>query len=138
MRLRRHKARPRIEMLPLMDVVLLLLVFFIYSMLTMTEHMGMVLTLPESGQAQRETFSVLALTVAADGSLFVDKEPVAPGELTEVLRQKREESADDEALDVQIFAEDSLSYQDLYRVLDAVKAAQIRKISLQAKRQSAQ
>ena len=55
MRLRRKKVKPRVEMLPLMDVVFLLLVFFIYSMLTMAVHRGVALTLPVSGTAERET-----------------------------------------------------------------------------------
>ena len=133
MRLRRKKVKPRVEMLPLMDVVFLLLVFFIYSMLTMAVHRGMALTLPVSGAAEREMASVLALTVKADGAIFLDKDPVALEDLAPALRLKQSNAAEDNALSLQVFAEDSLSYQELYRVLDAVKAAGIRKISLQAR-----
>jgi biopolymer transport protein ExbD len=124
-------------MLPLMDVVFLLLVFFIYSMLIMSAHRGMRLSLPVSASAERESASVTALTVRADGSLFVDREPVAFEELAAVLGGKRELVADENAVSLQVFAEDSLSYQELYRVLDAVKAAGVRKISLQARQEKA-
>ena len=132
MRLRREKKKLRVEMLPLMDVVFLLLVFFIYSMLIMAVHRGMAVALPTSGAAERENASVLALTVRADGSLFLDQEPLALSQLTEALQQK---TAGDDAAGLQIFGEDTLAYQDLYRVLDAVKAAGLRKISLQARQQ---
>jgi biopolymer transport protein ExbD len=47
MRIRREfTRRPRIEMIPLIDVVFLLLVFFIYSMLSMTIHRGLPVNLP--------------------------------------------------------------------------------------------
>ena len=132
MRLRRHARVPRVEMLPLMDVVFLLLVFFIYSMMAMAVHRGMQLSLPVSGTAEREPESVLALTIRADGGLFVDKTPVTLEELADVLTRRQGDSEDKDALNLQVFAEDSLSYQELYRVLDAVKAAGIRKLSLQA------
>lgn len=125
-------------MLPLMDVVFLLLVFFIYSMMAMAVHRGMRLTLPVSGAAEREAVSVLALTVKADGALFVDKEPVRLDTLTEVLRQKQEKAPEEDAVTLHVFAEASLSYQALYRVLDAVRAAGVRKISLQARRERGQ
>ena len=137
MRLRRQKKSPRVEMLPLMDVVFLLLVFFIYSMMAMAVHRGMPLTLPSSGTAERETLSVLALTVKADGSLFADKVPVTMDALPDVLRQRLETATDPDALSLQVFAEDTLPYQELYRVLDAIKSAGCSKISLQARRESA-
>lgn len=133
MRLRREKKKARVEMLPLMDVVFLLLVFFIYSMLIMAVHRGTGLTLPTSGTAERENVSVLALTVEADGSLFLDKDPVPLSQLTETLKQKQARAPDESLPDLQIFGENTLAYQDLYRVLDAVKAAGVRKISLQAR-----
>ena len=148
MRLRRERRNARVEMLPLMDVVFLLLVFFIYSMLMMAVHRGTPIKLPSSESAEVEKVSVLALTVRADGSLFLDKEPVSMEKLTDILRQKEAEAqqtlpADADALErkknlpsLQIFAEDSLVYQELYRVLDAVKAAGIRRISLQAQQGS--
>ena len=41
-----HPAR--IEMMPLMDVIFLLLVFFLYAMVTMSVHHGIGVTLPQA------------------------------------------------------------------------------------------
>ena len=41
------RRRARIEMLPLIDIVFLLLVFFIYAMLSMAVHRGLPVALPE-------------------------------------------------------------------------------------------
>jgi biopolymer transport protein ExbD len=133
MRLLRKKSRARVEMMPLMDVIFLLLIFFIYSMLAMAVHRGMPLNLPVSSAAETDMDKALALTVAADGRLFLDKEPITLESLTDALRQKNAEAEGGEPISLQVFAEDTLPYQELYRVLDAIKSAGIPKISLQAK-----
>ena len=142
MRLRRERKNARVEMLPLMDVVFLLLVFFIYAMLMMSIYKETAITLPSSESAAVKKADILALTVKADGSLFLDKTPVSLEELTTILRQKEIEAQQRLTADaterhknlpsLQIFADSSLAYQELYRVLDAVKAAGISRISLQA------
>ena len=138
MRLRRAKKSPRVEMLPLMDVVFLLLVFFIYSMLIMAVHRGMKITLPTSDSAERENVSVLSLTVRTDGGLFLDRNPVTLAQLTELLKQKQKALEGEESPGLHVFAEATLAYQELYRVLDAVKASGVRKISLQARQEPSQ
>ena len=47
--------KPRIEMLPLIDIVFLLLVFFIYAMLSMAVHRSLPVVLPTSSAAQVDT-----------------------------------------------------------------------------------
>ena len=140
MRLRREHKNARVEMLPLMDVVFLLLVFFIYAMMSIYKET--VITLPLSESAAVKTSDILTLTVKADGSLFLDETALSLEELIAILRQKEVAaqqllSADasqrqKELPSLQILADGSLAYQELYRVLDAVKAAGISRISLQA------
>ena len=50
----RAQRRARIEILPLIDIVFLLLVFFIYAMLSMAVHRGVPVNLPTSSSADRE------------------------------------------------------------------------------------
>ena len=120
---------PRIEMLPLIDVVFLLLVVFIYAMLSMAVHKGLPVALPTSSTAQEEQSEPVSITVAADGDIFVDKNPVALADLAAVLQQRAQ--ADPET-GVLIFADRSLPYQSLFRVLDQVRLAGLSRINLQA------
>ena len=123
----------RIEMMPLIDIVFLLLVFFIYAMLSMAVHRGQSVDLPQSSSAVLEMQDAISITIqAADQGmvLFVDEEPVNLEILSEKLKKKKEEKQD---LEVQIFADKSVSYQELFQVLDRVKLAGLTKISLQAK-----
>ncbi|MBW1898638.1 MAG: biopolymer transporter ExbD, partial [Deltaproteobacteria bacterium] len=57
------KRKARIEMLPLIDIVFLLLVFFIYAMLSMAVHHGLPIDLPISSSAEIDKKLVLSITV---------------------------------------------------------------------------
>lgn len=131
MKLRRRKMRARVEMTPLMDVVFLLLVFFIYSMLVMAVHRALPLNLPASSQAETRRELGLSLSVTSGGELFLDQEAVTPNELMARLREKRSQSGDEE-VSLEVFADGELSYRDLYKVLDMIRAAGVSKITLQA------
>ncbi len=119
----------RIEMLPLIDIVFLLLVFFIYAMLSMAVHRGLPILLPTSSSANIDKSLALSVTAKSDGTLYVDKEQVAFNDLSAVLKRKTGAGSDPGVL---LFAERSLSYQSLFRVLDQIRMADIHRISLQA------
>ena len=125
----RHTKRARIEMLPMIDIVFLLLVFFIYAMLSMAVHRGLPVNLPTSKTAKIDKKLVLAVTINADGSIFVDKEPVALDRLTAVLQAKAKGQLQPGVL---LFADRNLTYQHLFEVLDRIRQAGMNRISLQA------
>lgn len=131
----RSIAPPRVEMLPLIDIVFLLLVFFIYAMMSMAVHHGQPVNLPKSSSADLEIReAVVGITIQATDrgmKLFVDEEAVELARLEQLLQRKRTESKDKEP-DVQIFADKSVSYQGLFQVLDRVRLAGLTRISLQA------
>jgi biopolymer transport protein ExbD len=121
--------KARIEMLPLIDIVFLLLVFFIYAMLSMAVHRGLPVELPLSTTAEIDKKLLLSITVKADEAIYVDKEFVALENLTEVLRSK---AGDTREPGVLVFADRTLPYQMIYKVLDKIRQAGLSRISLQA------
>jgi len=133
---RRYKRKAaRIEMVPLIDIVFLLLVFFIYAMLSMAVHKGMNVALPESANPERsadEAVSVSVRVVDGKATVYIDRKPVSLEELEAELRERF--PAMDTNEEVLLFADKSVSYQDLYRVLDRISAAGITAISLQAEK----
>jgi biopolymer transport protein ExbD len=123
------RKRPRIEMIPLIDIVFLLLVFFIYTMLSMAVHRALPVVLPASSTADIDKRLTLSVTIEADGTVFLDKEPVPLENLSLAIRTKEE---DDKNAGVLLFADQGLSYQQLFKVLDQIKLGGIHRISLQA------
>ena len=121
--------RPRIEMLPLIDIVFLLLVFFIYAMLSMAVHRGLPVTLPSSSTAKIDKGEAVSVTLKADGSIYLDKEKTDLSELRESLKQ---EAGSGKETGVLLFADRTVSYQELFRVMDEIRIAGLTRISLQA------
>lgn len=134
---RKAVGKPRVEMLPLIDIVFLLLIFFIYAMISMAVHRGLDLDLPESSTAQPSKDELLSISVkryGAEGSnllVLINETPVELERLSEELRKMSDIKEKQQAL---IFAEETISYQELFRVLDQVKNGGIVEISLQANR----
>jgi len=121
--------KARIEMLPLIDIVFLLLVFFIYAMLSMAVHRGIPVSLPVSSTAKTDKQLLISVTVQPNGEIFVDKEKVLLDSLSAVLRNKS--NANDES-GILLFADRDISYQHLYQVLDQIRASGLERVSLQA------
>jgi biopolymer transport protein ExbD len=123
------RKRPRIEMLPLIDIVFLLLVFFIYAMLSMAVHKALPVALPQSSTAKIDKKQILSITIQANGNIYVDKQPIS---LDDLRGHLQEIHAGHEIAGVSIFADKTVSYQNLFRVMDQIRLAGITRISLQA------
>src|ERR1700751_4342259 len=67
--------RARIEIIPMIDVIFFLLVFFMVSSLAMTRINSVPVSLPKtsaSAHAQKQNF---VLTIKKDGNLFINQSP---------------------------------------------------------------
>ena len=124
-----RSKRPRIEMLPLIDIVFLLLVFFIYAMLSMAVHRGLPVELPISSTTKIEKTAPVSVTLKQDGSIYIDKIRTKLDELEKYLRDL---DVMKKNAGVLLFADRSVSYQELFRVMDQIRTAGISRISLQA------
>jgi biopolymer transport protein ExbD len=124
--------KPRIEMLPLIDIVFLLLIFFIFAMLSMAVHRSLPVSLPVSSAAQIDTEQSLTISVRKNGEIFLDNSRISLEELQVVLQDKAQKATDIKAVQVDLFADEALSYQELYRILDIIRTAGISNVSLQA------
>ena len=130
MKLNPYKTKnPRIEMLPLIDVVFLLLVFFIYAMLSMAVHHGLPVVLPDSSTAKIDKKLVLSVSIKSEGTIYIDKHLVALEDLAETLKDRAGHETNPGVL---LFADRVISYQKLFKVLDQIQTAGIHRISLQA------
>lgn len=133
MKLRMPTKRPsRIEMLPLIDIVFLLLVFFIYAMLSMAVHHAMPVQLPVSSTAQLDKQQILSVTVDRAGRIFLNKKAVVLDQLAQEIQRF---SGPHKEKGVLLFADNSITYQTLFNVIDQIKSAGINTVSLEAERQ---
>jgi biopolymer transport protein ExbD len=123
----------RIEILPLIDIVFLLLVFFIYAMLSMAVHRGMPVDLPASTTAEIDKALTLSVTIQADGGIFLDKAAVSLEALKAIIQARaREGGKPVSEMGVLLFADRLVPYQRVFDVLDQIRLAGLTRISLQA------
>lgn len=88
-----EETKPRMEMIPLMDVMFLNLLFFVYASFSMTIHRGLKVDLPAAIGAQVKGEQTV-ITVHADNSLSLNKQPMPLDELVlSAVKLWRESSA---------------------------------------------
>lgn len=123
------RKRSRVEMIPLIDMMFLVLASFTYGMLSMAVHKSLPVELPFSSTAHPDKSVSLSITVRADGSIWVDKDQTTLDQLPALLRERAKGQTEPGVL---LFADRSIPYQSLFRVLDAARSAGLSRISLQA------
>lgn len=82
----RHQRRPRLEILPMIDVMLLLLVYYILSTVSMAHEHGIPVQLPkaatgEAAAAHREVM----ITITKDGQFYLDKDKIAGDQIVSAM-----------------------------------------------------
>jgi biopolymer transport protein ExbD len=83
---RRHDLSARVEMIPLIDVIFLLLTFFIYSLVMMVQAQILPVRLSQLTTAQpAEPGQIQAITIDRAGSLYLNRKPIAPSDLDAAL-----------------------------------------------------
>lgn len=86
MRLKQWEPKKaRIEIVPMIDTVFFLLVFFMIASLAMTTMKGMPVNLPKSSTASDRSPVRTVVTVTHTGSYYIDKQQVAFEEIHPVL-----------------------------------------------------
>ncbi len=86
--------RARVELLPMIDVVFLLLVFFIYAMMSMVVHRGMSVRLPFAATAEVDKHQFVTLTITKDNQVLLEGEPIAMSQIGSRVKQRLESSSD--------------------------------------------
>ena len=118
--------KARVEMLPLIDVVFLLLVFFIYAFLSMSMHHGLDVELPKAGQAELTTDDHIAITIDSNNQLFLNKQPVTENDLIPRIQTLL---APNSELPIFINGDKSAGLGTAVKILDLLQTAGIQKIS---------
>ncbi|NMC33696.1 MAG: biopolymer transporter ExbD [Veillonellaceae bacterium] len=78
---RRVAENPRLMIIPMIDIIFFLLVFFMMSTMFMVEQKVLPVTLPAASTAELDTQRTFPVTVMADGSLRFNEEAVNLNEL---------------------------------------------------------
>jgi biopolymer transport protein ExbD len=118
----RSRKPSRIEIIPMIDVMMFLLVFFVLISLNALPALGLRVVLPYAADPSHLNINRrVTLTLAADGSVYIDGEASSFDGVTERLRAL----ARDAHLTVVISGDRDARLQPLVNLLDALKRAGI-------------
>ena len=126
---RRRREDVAIELTPLIDVVFLLLIFFMVSTTFIRENQ-LKIDLPEAAGDLQERDETVELTITASGEYAVNERLLVNGEIQTILRALREVSAGDLSKRLIITADASAPYQSVVRAMDAAGQIGMTRISL--------
>ena len=129
-----ENRRARVEMLPLIDVVFLLLVFFIYAMVSMVVHHGIKVELPKAGNTTLDQRDYLNITITAENIILFDEIETTKENLIPMIQRALAEK--DTETPVYIAGDSAADLGIAIEILDLLQEAGIEKISFTCKKES--
>lgn len=123
-RTRKRRLMNQINVVPYIDVTLVLLVIF---MVTAPMTNPGVVELPQVGQALKQPEVPMVLTVKADNTTELDNKPLARDALLFEIRQQLEKTPERAVV---IAADKNVKYDDVIGVMDLLKQNKVDKVGL--------
>jgi biopolymer transport protein ExbD len=119
---RQPEQKARIELIPMIDTMAFLLVFFMIASLAMTQQLGLTVNLPRATTSTQQPASDQQLVVTIDekGHYFLNKKPVAWSKLEGEVRAR---VAARPGLVVVVNADERLRHGLVVHTMDAIRRA---------------
>ena len=130
MRRGRHRKSlkaPEIMLSPMIDMIFLLLVFFIISTMYMSELKTIPIRLPVAQNAETVSKSSFNVTVKKDGSIYLDEDQM---DIEQLVANAAMESKRDSSFSVIIRAEGDAEYKTVIKLMDKLKGAGVTRFGL--------
>ena len=120
-----QEERPQLMIIPMIDIIFFLLVFFMMSMLSMVVQKSVPLTLPQAESAKVSMTRNIPVTITADGGIYYERDLMSLRDLTARLT---EDVAHGEDISVILRGDAAASYGTVVQVMDVVKRLGIEKV----------
>ena len=132
MRQRRNlleRERPRLEIVPMIDIMMFLLVFFVMIVLRMIPDSGVTLSLPGASTAQQLPHTQVVIIIDQQGAIHVKDQVMTPDALETYLQGVK--ATND--TDVILAGDKGTKLQQLMDVMDLTRKAGITNIGIATK-----
>jgi biopolymer transport protein ExbD len=126
------RKKARIEIIPMIDVMMFLLVFFVLISVNVIPALGIKTQQPNSSQAQnlKTPDKQVMVTLGREGLIQLDGQAVELESLVSAIKAKASAS---EQIAVIVNSDKGAEVQTLVDVMDAIKAAGLGKVALAAR-----
>ncbi|MDY5482240.1 MAG: biopolymer transporter ExbD [Veillonella caviae] len=123
----RTTNKPRLMIIPMIDIIFFLLVFFMMSMLSMVVQKSVPVNLPGAQTAKVDIQKKVPITVTADGSVFVNDTKTNIDGMIKYLQIEQVKGTE---MTVVLRADTAAQYGAFVQVLDTLKQMNITKIAI--------
>lgn len=129
MNLRSMKVQeePKLMIIPMIDIIFFLLVFFMISTMTMVQQNTFKVGLPQASSAQLDMNQHANITVMADGNIAFNKESLDKEQLIRRVQIELQRNPD---LQVILNGDKDVNYGFVIETFDALKQAGVKKLSI--------
>lgn len=124
---RKQSLPPQLMLSPMIDMIFLLLVFFIVSTMYMSEIKTIPIRLPVAQNSETVSKSNFAVTVKKDGVLYLEDNKI---EMKQLVANVAAESKRDAAFSVIIRADGEANYKTVIKLMDELKGAGVTRFGL--------
>ena len=126
------RKKARIEIIPMIDVMMFLLVFFVLISVNVIPALGIKTQQPNSSQVQnlKTPDKQVVVTLGREGLIQLDGQTVELDRLVSAIKAKANAS---EQITVIVNSDKGAEVQTLVDVMDAIKAAGLGKVALAAR-----
>ena len=126
----KKRTRPTIHLTALIDIVFLLLIFFLLAS-SFVEQAGVAIIVPEIESKGTGLLPEIVVQIDQDGSIFIDETNVNQRQLTTILKMRIKSLTKDTVV---IQADRRVEYDIVVQVIDAAKLAGAKNLILVTKR----
>lgn len=129
--IKRGRVMAEINITPFTDVVLVLLVIFMVTTPLFLQS-GIKIKLPKAGAVETQSDKNLTVKINAAGQVFFNEKNI---EFSKIERELTARASNNPELVVIINADKQIQYNEVIRVLDAVKKSGVKKLALGVEQQ---
>ena len=122
--------RARVEIIPLIDCMFVVLVFFIYSMINMTIQRGMEVQLPAASSVEQVDTESIVLTVTAEGRVMIGDFEISMSQLDPAIENALRMNPEASFV---LNADENARHGWSVRVMDALRRRGVRNVTILSK-----
>lgn len=134
MKIRSFKKQPkkaRIEIIPMIDTMFFLLVFFMIATLSMSVMRGMPVNLPKAESSKSDLKDDISVTLSKGGYVYFNKQEIKRAELPTLLLAEASKNPD---ILVMISADEEVSHGSVVELMDEIKTSGINRLAIATKK----
>ena len=125
---KKTKQKPIVDLIPLLDTIFLLLIFFLFSMSAMIVHKGIDIQLPNAATATATQSKFQTIGIDALGKLYLNQALLTKQELSDSLAQLSIQKPQPEIF---IAADTQAQFGKVLAVMDTLRSFDFKNVSFE-------